>query len=334
MSTGELILYTTEDGLTRVHLRATDGTVWLTQLEIAHLFQTTSQNITMHIKSIYQERELLEAATCKQYLQVRVEGKRKVQRELTHYNLDMILAIGYRVHSQRATIFRQWATTTLKEYLKKGFVMDDARLKEPGGLDYFDELLARIKEIRASEKRFYQKVRDLYALSVDYDAKSDQAKIFFQTSQNKMLWAVTGKTAAELLAARSSSELPNMGLTNWRGSKVRKEDVAIAKNYLTKEEITNLNRLVTMFLDYAEDQTMQRIVMHMRDWNENIDGFLTFNKRKVLSHAGTISHEQAEQIVHDHYEILNNKRALLEFELSEKEALEELMQIEATLIDD
>jgi hypothetical protein len=217
MSNGEIILYITEDGKTNIQLRQKDGSVWLTQAEMSELFQTTAQNITLHIKSIYKESELSFEATCKEYLQVRMEGQRKIERQLKHYNLDVILAVGYRVQSQRGTAFRQWATTTLSEYLVKGFVMDDVRLKDPDGWDYFDELLERIREIRASEKRFYQKIKDIYTLSADYQPNIEKTQIFFKMVQNKLLWAVTGKTAAELLVERSNSNLPNMGLTSWKG---------------------------------------------------------------------------------------------------------------------
>lgn len=227
MSNGEIILYTAEDGTATIRLRAEGGTVWLTQLEMAELFQTTPQNITLHIKAIYAEGEVDLEATCKEFLQVRSEGGRKIGRKLKFYNLNMILSVGYRIRSHRGTQFRQWATTHLQEYLVKGFVMDDARLKEPMGLDYFDEWLARIRDIRASEKRFYQKVRDIYATAIDCDAKSDQAQLFFKKVQNKMLWAVTRHTAAELIVERGDPTLPNMGLTSWNGNRVRQQDVTI-----------------------------------------------------------------------------------------------------------
>lgn len=286
MPTGEIILYTTEDGLTKIQLKTHDGTVWLTQIEIAELFQTSKQNISLHIQNILSENELSQKATVKEYLTVQIEGKREVKRLTKSYNLDMILAIGYRIGSIRGTQFRQWATTTLREYLVKGFVMDDARLKDPNGWDYFDELIERIREIRASEKRFYQKIKDIYALSVDYQSSIEETQIFFKTVQNKLLYAVTGKTAAELLVERSSSNLPNMGLTAWKGSKVRKIDIVIAKNYLNQEEISELNRVVTMLLDFAEDETRQRKPIYMKDWEERINAFLQFHRRSVLDDAG------------------------------------------------
>ena len=236
----EIVLYQTEDHQTRIHVRLEAGTVWLTQAQIAELFQTTPQNITIHLNAVYSEGELREAATCKDCLQVRDEGARAVRRSLKHYKLEAILAVGYRVRSPRGTQFRQWATTRLAEYLAKGFVLDDARLKEPGGLDYFDELLARVREIRASEKRFCQKVRDVYATAVDYDVRSEAAQLFFEKVQNKMLWAVTRRTAAELISERSDPSLPNMGLQTWSGGRVRKHDVVVAKNYLQRPEIEEL----------------------------------------------------------------------------------------------
>lgn len=239
MSNGELILYTTEDGKASIQLRAAEGTVWLTQLELAELFDTTKQNVSLHIQNVLDERELSEVLTVKESLTVKIEGKREVRRKTLLYNLDMILAVGYRVRSLRGTQFRQWATAHLREFLVKGFVMDDERLKNPGGWDYFDELLARIREIRASEKRFYQKVRDIFATAVDYRSDTDEALLFFKKVQNKMLWAVTGQTAAELIKDRGNPELPNMGLQSWQGSRVRKKDVAVAKNYLGQEEVWN-----------------------------------------------------------------------------------------------
>lgn len=308
MSSGELILYRTEDGGAAVQLRAEGGTVWLTQSDIAALFGTTPQNITQHTKAIYAEGELTEGATCKELLQVRREGKREVRRTLKHYSLDMILAIGYRVRSPRGTQFRQWATVHLREYLVKGFVLDDARLKHPGGWDYFDELLARIREIRASEKRFYQKVRDIYATASDYDKTSPAAKLFFKKVQNKMLWAVTGQTAPELVASRADPSVPNMGLTTWQGGRVRKQDVTVAKNYLGREEIEELDRIVVMYLDYAEDQARRRRVMTMRDWEEKLDAFLRFNERNVLTHAGKLKAEVAEALALERYEAFDAAR--------------------------
>lgn len=326
MSSGEVILYTAEDGSAAVQLRAEGGTVWLTQAQLAALFDTTPQNITQHAKAVYAEGELAETATCKELLQVRQEGGRTVRRALKHYNLDMILAIGYRVRSSRGTQFRQWATTHLRAYLVKGFVLDDARLKEPGGWDYFDELLERIRDIRASEKRFYQKVRDIYATAVDYDPKSDAAQLFFKKVQNKMLWAVTGHTAPELIADRADPTRPNMGLTTWKGSRVRKHDVTVAKNYLNQEEIQALDRIVVMYLDYAEDQAQRRRTLTMRDWEEKLDAFLAFNEREVLTHAGKLRADVAEKLALERYERFDGARreaARLEADAEDLVALEE-----------
>ncbi|MBI2802472.1 MAG: virulence RhuM family protein [Gammaproteobacteria bacterium] len=308
MSDGELILYTADDGTISVQLRAEEGTVWITQAELAALFQTTPQNITQHIRAIYAENELQPAATCKELLHVRQEGKRIVRRGLKQYNLDVILAVGYRVRSSRGTQFRQWATVHLREYLVKGFVLDDARLKEPGGGDYFDELLARIREIRASEKRFYQKIRDIYATAVDYDKANEVAQLFFKKVQNKMLWAVTAQTAPEIIANRADSGLSNMGLTTWKGERVRRLDVTVAKNYLSPDEIKELDRIVVMYLDYAEDQAQRRRTLTMRDWEDKLDAFLQFNEREVLTHAGKLRADVAEKLVLERYESFDAAR--------------------------
>lgn len=328
---GELILYTTEDGAASVRLRAEGGSVWITQAEMAALFQTTPQTITLHVKAIYAEGELQPEATCKEHLQVRQEGGRQVRRALKHYNLDMILAVGYRVRSLRGTQFRQWATTHLREYLVKGFVMDDERLKEPGGWDYFDELLERIRDIRASEKRFYQKVRDIYATAVDYDPKSEAAQLFFKKVQNKMLWAVTGHTAAELISGRADPALPNMGLTSFKGSRVRQGDVTIAKNYLQAAEIDELNRIVVMYLDYAEDMARRRKPMTMREWEDKLDAFLQFNERDVLTHAGKISAQVAERLALERYAEFDARRREAERLAADAEDVRVLEQIERQL---
>lgn len=328
---GELILYTTEDGAASVRLRAEGGSVWITQAEMAALFQTTPQNITLHVKAIYAEGELQPEATCKEHLQVRQEGGRQVRRALKHYNLDMILAVGYRVRSLRGTQFRQWATTHLREYLVKGFVMDDERLKEPGGWDYFDELLERIRDIRASEKRFYQKVRDIYATAVDYDPKSEAARLFFKKVQNKMLWAVTGHTAAELISGRANPALPNMGLTSFKGSRVRQGDVTVAKNYLQQPEIDELNRIVVMYLDYAEDMARRRKTMTMREWEDKLDAFLQFNERDVLTHAGKISAQVAERLALERYAEFDARRREAERMAADAEDVRALEQIERQL---
>lgn len=332
MTKGELIIYTTEDGRVSMQMRVEGGTVWMTQAELAELFHTTPQNITQLIQAIYEDRELAPDATCKDLLQVRSEGNRKVKRTLKSYSLDMILAVGYRVRSPRGTQFRQWATSTLREYLVKGFAMDDRRLKEPGGWDYFDELLERIRDIRASEKRFYQKVRDIYTTSVDYDPKSEAAHLFFKKVQNKMLWAVTGHTAPELISARSNAALPNMGLMSFEGSRVRKKDVTVAKNYMNQEEIDELNRVVTMYLDFAEDQAKRRKQMTMRDWEDRLDAFLSFNERDVLTHAGRVKAAVAEALAVERFEQFDAQRREAERLEADRVDMETLGRMEKTVL--
>jgi hypothetical protein len=290
----ELILYRSEDGQTRLQLREDEGSVWLSQLEIAELFQTTKQNVSLHAKNIFEDGELLEGATVKESLTVQTEGQRQVKRKLIQYNLDLILAIGYRVRSSRGVQFRQWASTHLKEFLLKGFVMDDERLKNPGEWDYFDELLERIRDIRASEKRFYQKVRDLFALSADYQANDQASHLFFAEVQNKLIYAVSGHTAAELVVDRANSSQPNMALTSWKVARVRKQDVIIAKNYLSTDEIDTLNRLVVIFLEQAELRVKQRQDLTLNFWRNNLDKMLDFNDQPILDGAGQVICEQTE----------------------------------------
>ena len=326
----ELILYTTEDGQTSIKLRAEDGTVWLSQQEMAELFASTKQNVSHHVRAILADGEQLEA-TVKPYLTVQNEGSRSVKRKTLLYSLPMILAVGMRVRSTRGTQFRQWATRHLHEFLVKGFVMDDARLKDPGGWDYFDELLARIRDIRSSEKRFYQKVRDIYATAVDYDSKSEAAQLFFKKVQNKMLWAITGQTAAELIAARSDASVPNMGLTNWAGGQIRQKDVTVAKNYLSAEEIDELNRIVTMYLEFAEDQARRRKTMSMADWAGRLDAFLSFNEREVLTHAGKLRAEVAEKLVLERYETYTLQRRQEAARIADDEDLKTLSAVQKRL---
>lgn len=263
----------------------------------------------MHIKSIYEDKELEEISTCKDYLQVRLEGSRQVERSVTHYNLEVIIAVGYRVRSHRGVHFRKWATERLNEYLVKGFTMDDERLKEGKNIgdDFFEELLERIKDIRASEKRFYKKITDIYSLAIDYDSRAEISQEFFATVQNKLHWASHGHTAAELICERANADKENMGLTTWKGARVRKGDVSVAKNYLSEDEIKTLNRIVTMYLDYAEDQAERHQPMHMKDWKEKLDAFLQFNGREVLDNAGTVSKKVAEQLAHKEYEKYSQK---------------------------
>ena len=289
----DLILYTTEDGRSQIKLRAKDQTVWLSQREMAQLFDVSTDNVGLHLKNIFEDGELNREATTEESSVVQLEGTREVQRPVTLYNLDAILAVGYRVRSPRGVQFRRWAGTVLKEYLLKGFVMDDERLKNPDGRpDYFDEMLARIRDIRASEKRFYQKVRDLFSLSSDYD-KTDQAtQIFFATVQNLLIFAVTEKTAAELITARADPTDPNFGLLSWKGDKVRKTDIVVAKNYLMEDEIDTLNRLVVIFLETAELRAKNRQETRLAFWKQNVDQIITSNGFPLLTHAGSISHEQ------------------------------------------
>ena len=305
-SPSEIILYQTEDARTRIEVRLEGGTVWLTQAQMAGLFQTTPQNITLHLKAIYDELELIEAATCKDYLQVRQEGKREVTRKLRHYNLDAILAVGFRVRSHRGTQFRQWATARLNEYLVKGFVMDDERLKNPPGKgqkDYFDELLERIRDIRSSERRLYQKVLDIYATSVDYNADTEMSQRFFATVQNKMHWATHGHTAAEVIAERADASQPFMGLQTTRpGGIVRRDDVGVAKNYLTEDELKVLNRIVNLYIEYAELQALERRAMTMQDWIGKLDEFLKISGRALLDHAGSVSAPDAKAKAEREYE--------------------------------
>ena len=327
----DLIVYRTDDGLAQVSLRALDGSVWLTQAEIAELFQIRPQAVTQHIRAIYAETELRPEATCKEDLQVRTEGARQVQRKLLTYRLDIILAVGYRVRSPRGTQFRQWATRHLAEFLVKGFVMDDERLKDPQGWDYFDELLARIREIRASEKRFYQKVRDLFALSVDYQDHTQQAQLFFAEVQNKLLYAVTSKTAAELVVARADASAPNMALHSFSGSRVRKTDVIVAKNYLSADEIDTLNRLVVIFLEQAELRVKDRQPLTLDYWRGNVDKLLAFNDRPILQGVGSISHAAMKTIVHDRYEAFDAQRRADEARQADAEDLRTLEAVEKKL---
>ncbi len=333
----ELILYSTEDGVAQVLLRAEDGSVWLTQAEIAALFAVSPQAVTQHIRAIYAETELTPPSTCKEDLQVRSESGRQVRRRLKSYRLEIILAVGYRVRSPRGTQFRQWATRHLAEYLVKGFVMDDERLKNPRGWDYFDELLARIRDIRASEKRFYQKVRDLFALSADYlpnrsadDEKT--AQLFFAEVQNKLLYAVTQKTAAELIVARADPQAPNMALTAWSGSRVRKHDVIVAKNYLRADEIDALNRLVVIFLEQAELRAIERQPLTLDYWRSNVDRLLAFSDRPILQGAGKISHDAMKAIAHERFEAFDMQRRALEARDADAEDLKVLEAAEKSLL--
>lgn len=327
----ELIFYRTEDGRAEIHLRAEEGSVWLTQAEIAELFATTKQNVSLHAKNILEEGELSEGATVKESLTVQTEGERQVKRRTLMYNLPMILAIGYRVRSPRGIQFRQWATTHLSEFLIKGFVMDDERLKNPGGWDYFDELLARIRDIRASEKRFYQKVRDLFALSSDYRTDDSAAQLFFAEVQNKLLYAVTQQTAAEIIVTRADPDALNMALTTWSGSRVRKHDVIVAKNYLSADEVDTLNRLVVIFLEQAELRAKERKDLTLDYWRQNVDRLLEFNDRPVPDGKGSISNDRMKTIIHERYESFDTNRRQAEAQDADAEELLELERIEKAL---
>jgi hypothetical protein len=288
---GQFLVYQTDDGKLKIDVRFEGETVWLTQQHMAELFQTTQQNISLHLQNIYEEGELQHGATHKESLSVRQEGARSVRRRVDFYNLDAILSVGYRVKSAVATRFRIWATQRLREYIVKGFVLDDDRLKNPDvPFDYFEELMRRIQDIRTSERRFYQKITDIYATSIDYDPTQEVSLQFFKTVQNKVHWAITGQTAAEIVHRRVDAAKPSLGLTNWRGAVIRKQDVSIAKNYLSEPELAALNN----HLIFAQGQAMRRVPMHMADWVRKLDGFLTLNERDILTHAGRISHEMAQ----------------------------------------
>lgn len=303
----QFVIYQSENGQIKLDVRFVDETVWLTQQQLAELFQTSRTNVVEHIQHIYEEGELDAEATCREFRQVRTEGAREVARNMAFYNLDMILSVGYRVKSAVATRFRIWATQQLREFIVKGFLLDDERLKNPDQpFDYFEELTRRIQDIRTSERRFYQKITDIYATSVDYDPTQPQSITFFQTVQNKMHWAITGQTAAEIIHTRADKNQPNMGLTNWRGDKVRKADVSIAKNYLNTDELAALNNLVEQYLVFAEGQAMRRVPMTMSDWITKLHGFLTINDRDILNHAGKISHEVAKAFAESEYAHFHN----------------------------
>ena len=306
MTQSQLLIYQTDSGETKFEVRLENETVWLSQKLMAELFQTTIPNINMHLKSIYDEGELDENATIQDFLIVQKEGSRSVSRNQKMYNLDAIISVGYRVKSTVATRFRQWASQNIKEYLVKGFLMDDERLKNPDKpFDYFEELLLRIQDIRTSKRRFYQKITDIYATSIDYDPTQETSILFFQTVQNKIHFAITGKTAAEIVFERVKSQETNMGLTNFRGSKPRKQDVSIAKNYLNESELGALNNLVEQYLVFASGQAMRRTPMYMNDWIEKLHGFLTINDREILTNAGKISHQLASETAEKEYEIFN-----------------------------
>ncbi len=312
---GEFLVYQTDAGQVKIDIRLTNETLWMTQVDMAQLFQCSADNISLHLKNVYEEGELDQSATTEDFSVVRQEGKRAVRRKMTFYNLDAVISVGYRVKSLIATRFRIWATERLKEYIVKGFVMDDERLKNPSLKDspvpdYFDEMLERVRDIRASERRMYLRVRDIFAMAADYEPGRNETMKFFSIIQNKLHYAATGMTAAELIQSRASHQMPNMGLTSWKGDVVRKTDVTIAKNYLKEDEIDGLNRIVVMWLDFAEDQAKRRKQIFMRDWEQKLDEFLQFNERAVLSHAGQISKKTADthaKSEYDRFEIVRRK---------------------------
>ncbi len=325
----ELILYMTEDGRSQIKLRAEQQTVWLTQLEMAELFDATKQNISLHLKNVFKEGELIVESVVKESLTTAADGK-GYRTQL--YNLDAILAVGYRVRSPRGVQFRRWASTVLKEYLLKGFVLDDERLKNPDGRpDHFDEMLARIRDIRASEKRFYQKVRDLFALSSDYDKTDQPTQTFFATVQNLLLYAVTQQTAAELITARANPDDPHFGLLNWQGARVRKQDILVAKNYLTEDEIDTLNRLVVIFLETAELRTKRREEIRMSFWRQNVDQIIASNGFPVLTHAGKVSHAQMERSTNALYDDYDQRRRQEEARQADEHDDAELKALENAL---
>ena len=309
---GEFLLYQAPDGKARIQLRVSEGTVWLTQKQLAELYQVSVPAIALHIRKVFQERELSPEATVKEYLIVAPEGGRSVERRLAHYRLEMVLAIGYRVRSHRGVQFRRWATEALKDFLVKGFVLDDERFKAGRDDAYFEELLARIRDIRSSEKVFWKKVLDIYSTSIDYDASVEASQLFFATVQNKMHWAAHGHTAAELIAMRADAKASNMGLTNWagasKGGTIRRADVSVAKNYLNEEELGTLNRIVNAYIEIAELQAQARRTMAMRDWIARLDDFLRLTEREVLAHAGKVEAEVAQAKAEAEFERYRQQR--------------------------
>jgi len=331
-SAGQLLIYQTDDGQVKLDVRLEGETVWLTQADMAHLFQCSADNISLHLKNIYDEGELTPEATAEDFSVVRQEGARQVKRTLTFYSLDAIISVGYRVKSAVATRFRIWATQKLTEFIRKGFVLDDDRLKEPEGGRYFEELLARIRDIRSSEKIFWRKILDIYATSIDYDPNAEASKEFFKQVQNKMHWAAHGHTAAELIYQRADAGERNMGITNFPGDKLLKRDVEVAKNYLSEEELNILNRVVTAYLEVAELQALNHHPMTMSDWIDRLHQFLTMTGRELLTHAGSISHEAAMSKAHAEYEKYRQQQLAEPTEVEKHfiEAEKELQQIESS----
>ncbi len=322
-----LIMYTTEDGITRIQATFDNDTVWLSIDQMAELFQRDKSTISRHIKNIFEEGELEQNRTVAKFATVQNEGGRKVERSIEYYNLDVIISVGYRVKSLRGTQFRIWAMQILKEYMKKGFALDDRRLKELGGGNYFDELLARIRDIRSSEKVFWRKVLDIYATSIDYNPSAESSIAFFKQVQNKMHWAAHKHTAAEIIFQRADSEKQNMGLTSWTGKEIKKSDVEIAKNYLSDTELDALNKIVTAYLDIAEVRALDHEPMYMKDWLETIDDYLKMTRREILTTAGRVSHQQALDKAHDEYKKYKAKEAD-KLSLVEKHFLESIGELD------
>jgi hypothetical protein len=329
MAKGEILVYQADDGKIKLDVRLERETLWMTQSDMAQLFQCSADNISLHLKNIYDEGELTEAATTEEFSAVRQEGSREVCRTLTFYNLDVVISVGYRVKSLIATRFRIWATQRLKEYLVKGFTMDDERLKNPpvrgtAVPDYFDEMLERIRDIRASERRMYLRVKEIFAMAADYEPTWEETTKFFSVIQNKLHFAATGMTAAELIQSRADHQLPNMGLTSWKGGQVRKTDATIAKNYLKQNEIDELNRIVTMWLDFADDQAKRRKQVFMKDWERKLDEFLHFNDRRVLPNAGKVSKQAAEDYAIEEYEKFEVRRREYKESIGQAETIKQL----------
>lgn len=337
LTSGDILIYNDPKGNIRIGVQMLDDTIWLSQQQIADIFQTTLQNVRQHIDNVYEEEELSEEETRRMLKVERREGSRMVTREIEHFNLDLIISVGYRIKGSVATRFRQWATIRLREYLVKGFTMDDERLKNPDqqiGQDHFDELLARIREIRASEKRFYQKIRDIFATASNYDKDSPIARQFFQTVQNKLLYAVTGLTAAEIIRSRADRAQANMGLTSWAGSRLRRADTGTSKNYLTSNEIVQLDGLVVQFLDFAESRAQRRIMTTMEEWQERLDGLLRLNDREVLTNLGSVSMDFAKEIARQEYVAFDHARRQQEVRQSDEQDIESLTEYIASLPDE
>lgn len=330
--TGEFVIYTTDDDRTEIHLRLRDGTVWMTQDEMAELFGVGLTTISKHLRNIYEDNELTRDRTLAQFARVQNEGDRDIRRTLNHYNLDAIMSVGYRVRGTRGIQFRAWATLVLSEYLVKGFALNDEKLKDPRGLDYFNELLDRIRDIRSSEARLYQKILELFVLSADYDQKVAADKKYFQTIQNKLHYAITGQTASEILATRCDPSAQNLGLTSFKGNKVHKGDIVTAKNYLTKDELEELNLLVSQFLDYAENQARRRKVINMQDWIDKTDAFIEFNEYEPLNDNGRISMTQAKHLVGERYALFDSRRRQAENAEIDAKILDEMQKIERQIL--